>query len=145
MSAAINRILAGDIAARAKEWTFEEMRAAIARRLDEHDNRAHALVLDTKQKLSDARAALREIKSRHADMDHDVYCPGHKHDNGDCNCPGTDGLIHEGEPCVDGECECCLSIDVIAQALATTAPVAVPATRDGSRCAHGNEDCGICT
>lgn len=30
-------------------------------------------------------------------------------------------------------------------ALAAPAPVAAPATHDGSQCAHGNEDCGICT
>lgn len=91
-----------------------------------------ATVRESRQKLSDARAALR---LREQWFDHpDV--------RGALVMPAMRGI----EPSAEVLALAKAANDASASVLnaAAPVPVAVPATRGGSRCAHGNEDCGIC-
>lgn len=72
----------------------------------------------TRAALAQCARAMEKVRDNHHNMVHADECPRRGHDDGECNCPDVDGLIHEGAPCIDGECECCLSVDVIHQALA---------------------------
>lgn len=111
----------------ARERAQADARAAWERFNDAE--RAHSLEVDAAAKLVEERdatiaklvAALGEIQARHDGMVHDDDCAGGRHDNGDCACPPE---AEESTPCVDGECDCCLSTDVIWGALAAATKVA---------------------
>lgn len=118
--------------------------------------------LATHQKLSDARAALRPLQEllAYAVLVHPMpwridqdWTKEVLDRNGDCVAKFM--TVAEAQELIDAamalktaqstdeQVEAFINGDD--RALTTPAPVAVPATHDGSQCAHGNEDCGICT